>query len=201
MRRLALDSRSGELQQAQSRPQRRVRRQPPERDLAKVHQHIDQRRVPVPQGELQQAVRLHGPQREGDKGSGQQACGRVGEQRRQSGRQGVADQPVGALGALGQGTEERVVGLGGNRQETRASSHRLPGWLSQGEQYRSLPGDSLIVPHTDSNRTRPKRKDSLGTSRSSGVAERKPGRALHDVGEMATRFTRRAGPVKKVGFG
>ena len=58
-----------------------------------------------------------------------------------------------------------------------------------------------FVPHTDSNRTRPKRKDSLGTSRSSGVAERKPGRALHDVGEMATRFTRRAGPVKKVGLG
>ena len=49
---------------------------------------------------------------------------RVGEQRRQSG------QPVATLRALGQRTRERVAGLGGNRQEARASSQRMPGCLS-----------------------------------------------------------------------
>ena len=119
-----------------------------------LEQDVDQRPPPVPKGELQQAVRLHRPQRAVDEGAGQQAGGRVGEQRGQVRRQGVADQPVGALRALGQRPEERIVGLGGNGHGTRESSHRLP----LGRQHRSQPSHSLTVQHADSTMTCPRIK-------------------------------------------
>ena len=77
-----------------------------------LEQHVDQRPPSVPEGELQQAVRLHRPQQ--------------------------LDQPVGALRALGQRSGERIVGLlGGNGHGTRESSHRLPVGVPQGRQHRS----------------------------------------------------------------